>query len=143
MNKRLLAGLAAISLLAGGGSATAFAAAGPPAAAARTTTVASSTSRAPDCGPLGPLVAKGTITRAQAVAIHNAFINYVRGHWRNTLDTVLGQLVNNHTITKAQASAVSSAITHWVHKYQGEQSGEHGPCRHGHGGSMMGGSGNR
>jgi hypothetical protein len=143
MNKRLLAGLAAVSLLAGGGSATAFAAAGAPAAAASTATIASSTSKAPDCGPLGPLVAKGTITHAQAVAIHNAFINYVRGHWRNVLDTVLGQLVKNHTITKAQSSAVSSAITQWVHKYRGEMSRHHSLCHHSHGENMMRNSGNR
>jgi len=143
MNKKLLAGLAAVGLLAGGGSATALAAAGAPAAAASTAAVASSTSKVPDCGPLGPLVAKGTITHAQAIAIHNAFINYAREHWRNMLDTVLGQLVKNHTITKAQASAVTSAITQWVQKYRGEGSGHHGLCHYDHGEGMMGSTGNR
>jgi hypothetical protein len=141
MNKKLLAGLATVGLLAGGESATALAAAGAPAAAASTAAVASSTTKA-DCGPLEPLVANGTITHAQAVAIHNAFISYVRDHWRNMLDTVLSQEVKNHTITKAQASAVTSAITQRVQTYRGERSGHQGLCHH-HGGGMMGGSGNR
>ena len=131
MNKKLLAGLAAAGLLAGGGSTTVLAAAAP--AAASTSAVASSTSKAPMCGPLEPLVAKGTITHAQAMAIHNAFVKYVRGHWRSTLDTVLGQEVKNHTITKAQASAVSSYIVQWVHKIQSEEHGHDGPCNHDHG----------
>lgn len=131
MKKKLLAGLTAAGLLAGGLSTTALAAAGPPAAAASTTAAASSTSKAPVCGPLEPLIAKGTITRAEAIAIHNAFANYVRDHWRHVIDTVLGQEVKNHTITKAQASAVTSAITQWVQKYRGEE-GHHAPCHHGH-----------
>jgi hypothetical protein len=139
MNKKLLAGLAAVGLLAGGGSVTASAAAGASAAAASTAAVASSTSKAPNCGPLGSLVANGTITHAQAIAIHNAFINYARHHWRKVLDTVLGQQVKNHTITQAQANAVNSAITQWVQKYRDH----HGACHHGHGGGMMGGSGYR
>lgn len=143
MNKKLLSGLAAVGLLAGGGSATALAAAGAPAAAASTAAVASSASKAPDCGPLGPLVAKGTITQAQAIAIHKAFISYFHNHWRKVLDTVLGQQVKSHTITQAQASAVTSAITQWIQKSRGEESGHHGPCDHGHGEGMMGGSGNQ
>ena len=143
MNKKLLSSLAAVGLLAGGGSASALAVAGAPAAAASTAAVASSTSKAPDCGPLGPMVAKGTITQAQAIAIHNAFISYFHDHWRKVLDTVLGQQVKNHTITQAQASAVTSAITQWIQKYRGEGQGHHGPCHHGHGGGMMGGSGNQ
>ena len=143
MNRKLLAGLAAVGLLAGGGSATAWAAAGAPATVASTAAVASSASKAPDCGPLGPLVAKGTITHAQAIAIHDAFTTYVRDHWRTMLDTVLRQQVKNHTITKAQASAISTAITQWIQKYRGEESGHHGPCHHGHGQGMMGNSGNR
>jgi hypothetical protein len=141
MKKKLLAGLAAVGILAGGGSATALAAAGAPAAAS-TAAVASSTSKAPGCGPLEPLVAKGTITHAQAIAIHMAFISYARSHWRNMLDTVIGQEVKNHTITKAQASAVTSAITKWVQKYRATGSGHQGPCHH-HSGGMMGGSGNQ
>jgi hypothetical protein len=135
MNKKLLAGLAAVGLMASGGSATATAlAAGAPAAAASTAAVAYSTSKAPECGPLGSLVTKGTITRAQAIAIHNALVTYVRDHWRSTLDTVLGQEVKNHTITKAQASAVASAVTQWVHKYQSKEPSHHALCHHGHGG---------
>jgi hypothetical protein len=110
MNKKLLAGLAAVSFLAGGGGTTALAAVGAPAAAA-STAVASSTSGMPDHGPLGSLVAKGTITKAQAIAIRDALITYVRGHWRSTLETVLGPLVRNHTITQAQANAVITALS--------------------------------
>jgi hypothetical protein len=129
MNRKLLAGMTAVGLLAGGGSATALAAIGSPAAA--TATVASSMSKGPECGPLGPLVAKGTITRAQAISIHNAFISYARTHFRSTLDTVLGQEVKNHTITKAQASAVGSAITKWVQKYRSGGYAHHAGCHHG------------
>lgn len=135
MNKKLLAGLAAVGVMASGGSATALAVAGAPAAAASTVAVAPATSRAPECGPLEALVAKGTITRAQAVAIHDAFITYVRDHWRTTLDTVLGQEVKNRTITKAQASAVASTINQWVHKYQGAGASHHALCHHDHGGT--------
>jgi hypothetical protein len=142
MNRKLLAGLAAVGLLASGGSVTALAAAAP-AAAASSATAASSTSKGPECGPLGALVAKGTITHAQAVAIHNAFIDYARSHWRSVLDTVLAQEVKNHTITKAQASEVTSAITRWVQKYQGGGSSYHHVCHHGHAGNMMGSSGKR
>jgi hypothetical protein len=131
MNKKLLAGLASVGLLAGGGSVTALAA-GVPAAAASTTTVASSTSKAPYCGPLEPLVAKGTITHAQAVAIHNGFVKYVRDHWRSVIDTVLAQQVKNHTITKAQAGEVNKAIVGWVQKFQHEGSEHHDACYHGH-----------
>lgn len=115
MNKKLLAGLAAVSFLAGGGGMTALAAVGAPAAAA-STAVASSTSRMPDHGPgpLESLVAKGTITKAQAIAIRNALVAYVRGHWRSTLDTVLGPLVKNHTITQAQANAVITAFSQHI-----------------------------
>lgn len=140
MNRKLLAGVAAVGLMAGGGSVTAVAAAAAPAAAS-TVAVASSTSKAPGCGPLEPLVAKGTITHAQAMAIRDAFIRYVRDHWRHTLDTVLGQLVTNHTITRAQANSVTSAITQWVHKHQSEDPGHHGPCDHDHGQDMKGESG--
>lgn len=139
MNKKLLAGFAAVGILAGGGSASALAVADAPAAAS-TAAVTSSTSKAPACGPLEPLVAKGTITHAQAVAIHNAFISYARSHWRSVIDTVLGQEVRNHTVTKAQASAVTSAIIHWVQKYRAKGSSHQGTCPH-HSGGAMGGSG--
>ncbi len=142
MNKKLLAGLVAVGLLAGGESATAMAAAGAPAAPASTAAVASSTSGMPSCGPLGSLVTKGTITRAQAIAIHDAFVNYLSDHWRSMVDAVLGQLVNQHTITRAQAGSVSTAITNWMQNYRGDRSGHPGYCHHGHG-AMMGGSGNR
>jgi len=110
MIKKLLAGIAAVSFLGAGGGTTALAVVGAPAAAASTAAVAS-TPRMPDHGPLGSLVANGTITKAQAIAIHNALISYVRGHWRSTLDTVLGPLVKNHTISQTQANAVISAFS--------------------------------
>jgi len=110
MSKKLLAGLAAVSFLGAGGGTTALAVVGAPAAAA-STAVVSSTSRMPGHGPLGSLVANGTITKAQAIAIHNALITYVRAHWRSTLDTVLGPLVKNHTISQAQANAVITAFS--------------------------------
>lgn len=140
MNKKLLAGLAAVGLLAGGGGATALAAVGAPAASAGTAAVASSTPTAsstpmaPSHGPLGSLVAQGTITQAQATAIRNAFITYTQGHWRSTVNTVLGQLVGNHTITQAQANKVTAAITQWVQTHRGDASGHHGPRHHGWGG---------
>lgn len=139
MNNRLLAGLAAAGLIAGGGSATALTTAAP-AAAVSTTAVASSTSKAPDCGPLGPLVAKGTITQAQAIAIHKAFVSYFHDHWRSILDTVLGQEVKNHTISKAQATAVANAITHFTQSHRASASSHHVICHHG---GMMGKSGNK
>lgn len=130
MNKKLLAGVAALGVIAGGGSVTAVVAVGVPAAAASTTAVASSTPKATGCGPLESLVANGTITHMQAMDIHDGFVSYVHTHWRGVIDTVLGQQVKNHTITKAQAGAVSSAIIKWVQKYRGEESGHHGPCHH-------------
>jgi len=124
MNKKLLAGLAAASFLAGGGGTTALAAAGAPAAAASTASVVSST-RAPDHGPLGSLVANGTITKAQAIAIRDALVTYVHGHWRSTLDTVLGPLVNNHTITQAQAAAVITAFSQGWENHGGDHQPGH------------------
>ncbi len=140
MNKKLLAGLVAVGLLAGGESATAMAAAGAPAAPGSPAAIASSTSGMSSCGPFESLITKGTITKAQAIAIHDAFVSYLSSHWRKTIDTVLGQLVKKHTITQAQASAVTTAITQWVQNNRGHESGDHGLCHHGHGG-MMGGSG--
>ncbi len=154
MNKKLLAGLAAAGLLAGGGGTAALAVAGAPSAAASTAAVATSTPGVPAYGPLGSLVARGTITQPQATAIHNALISYMHDHWQNmrgqcdggtpamlargdALDTVLGQLVKNKTIDQAQARAVTSAFTQWMRSHAG-----HGSGHHGDGGDMMGGSGN-
>lgn len=138
MNKRLLAGLATVGIMAGGGSTAALATVGAPAAAASTVTVASRTAKEHECGPLAPLVAKGTITKAQAIAIRNAFVRYVHTHWRSTVDAVLGQQVSNHTITRAQATAVANAITEWVQNHQMHAANHHAMCEHEH---MMGGSG--
>lgn len=129
MKQKLLAGMAAVGLLAGGGSAAAVAAASAPAAAS-TAAVASSTDMKPGHGPLGSLVAAGTITQAQATAIRDAFITYGQSHWRSTVDTVLGQLVHNHTITQAQASKVTTAITQWVQSHKGDPAGHHHPGHH-------------
>ena len=160
MNRKLLAGVAAFGLLAGGGGAAALAAAAP-AAATSTVATASATTTVAAYGPLGSLVAKGTITQAQATAIHNALISYMRSHWRDMrrdctgagpdrtpwmlerggpLDTVLGQLVRNGTLTKAQASAVTSAYTQWVNAHRG--AAPHGYGRFGGHGGMMAGIGN-
>jgi hypothetical protein len=134
MKQKLLAGLATVGLLAGG-SATALAAAGAPAAAS-TAAVASSTPTptttpmAPGHGPLSSLVAKGTITQAQAIAIRDAFITYGQSHWKSTVDTVLGQLVHNHTITQAQAGQVTTAITQWVQSHHGDPAGHRVPRHH-------------
>jgi hypothetical protein len=139
MKMKLLAGLAAVGILAGSGSATALAA---PGQAASTSTVAvANASKSADCGPLAPLVAKGTITHAQAMAIHKGFVNYIRAHWRAVIATVLGQQVKSHTITKAQAGAVDSAIVSWVKKIHAKGSYHHAACHHDHDGSMSGGSG--
>ena len=143
MNKKLLAGLASVGILAGGGSASALAVAAAPAAAASTASIASSTSKAPGCGPLEPLVANGTITHAQAMAIRDAFVRYVRDHWRSTLDIVLGQEVRNMTITHAQANAVDRAISQWVHKYQSQGKQHDAACHHGQGENMKGESGDQ
>jgi hypothetical protein len=154
MNKKLLAGLAATGLLVGGGGAAALTTAGSPSAATSTVAVAASTSPMPWVhGPLASLVAKGTITRSQAIAIHHGLVGYVLSHWQSmrgwchggmpamlarggALDTVLGQLVSKGTITKAQASAVTGAFTQWALAHHGLGTGHHGCV-----GGMMGGSG--
>jgi len=160
MNRKLLAGVAALGLLAGGGGAAALAMA-TPAAATAAVAAASTIATVPAYGPLGSLVAKGTISQAQATAIHDGLIRYMRDHWQDmrrdctgagtgrtpwmlerggALDTVLGQLVKGSTLTKAQASAVTTAYTQWV-------TSQHGTWQHGYGhrgdrGGMMGGTGN-
>jgi len=154
MNKKLLAGMAATGLLVGGGGAAALTTAGVPSAAASTVAVASSTSHMPWAhGPLASLVAKGTITRSQAIAIHDGLVSYVLSHRQSmhgwchrgmsamlarggALDTVLGQLVGKGTITSAQARAVTSAFTQWVQTHRRVGAGHHG-C----GWGMPGGSG--
>jgi polyhydroxyalkanoate synthesis regulator phasin len=141
MNRKLMAGLAAAGVLAGGGSAAALIAAGAPASAANTPAVASaSATQVPAYGPLGSLVAKGTITQAQATAIHNALVKYWQDHGQpprgqcqdgtpavlapgGALATVLGQLVKDGTITQSQASAVTTAFTQWVQAPHGYRNG--------------------
>jgi Spy/CpxP family protein refolding chaperone len=137
MKQKLLAGLATVGLLASGGSAIALAAASAPAAAstaaaASSTPTPTATPMAPGQGhgPLSSLVAKGTITQAQAMAIRDAFITYGQTHWRSTVDTVLGQLVHNHTITQAQSRSVTNAITQWVQTHRGDPAGHRYPHHH-------------
>ncbi len=158
MNRKLLAGVAAIGLLAGGGGAAALAVAAP--AAATGTVAAVSTTAVPAYGPLGALVARGTITQAQATAIRNSLMSYMRSHWQvmrrdcagagqdrtpwmlergGALDTVLGQLVKDSTLTKTQASAVTSAYTQWMTSHH--RTWRYGYGHHGYGGGMMGGPG--
>jgi hypothetical protein len=136
MKQKLLAGLATVGLLAGG-SATALAAASAPAAASTAAVTSSTptpttTPMAPGQGhgPLSSLVAKGTITQAQAMAIRDAFITYGQSHWKSTVNTVLGGLVHNHTINQAQANKVTTAITQWVQSHHGDPAGHHVPRHH-------------
>jgi polyhydroxyalkanoate synthesis regulator phasin len=157
MNKKLVAGLAAVGVLAGGGTAAALITAGGAApATASTVTTVSTTATVPVGSPLASLVAKGTITQSQATAIQNALITYLREHrldmgarcagsWSDgmpmlashgPLKTVLGQLVKNGTITQAQASAVTSAFTQQIRAHWGN-----GPGMRGYGPGMMGGYG--
>lgn len=155
MNRKLLAGLVATGLLVGGGGAAAVTTASLPSAAASTVAVASSTYRMPSAwhGPLASLVAKGTITKSQAIAIHDGLVSYMASHRQSmrgwchggmsallarggALETVLGQLVSKGTINKAQASAVTSAFTEWVQAHHGL-----GARHHGCGWGMKGGPG--
>ncbi len=147
MNRKLLAGLAVAGVLAGGGgAAAAIGAAGSPASAS-TLAVASSVSQVPGYGPLGSLVTKGTLTQAQATAIHNALVKYWDAHRQamraqcdgtrpavlapgGALETVLAQLVKDGTITQAQADAVTNAFTQWVQAHGAYQARMHG---HGYG----------
>jgi len=139
MKQKLLAGVAAVGLLAGGASAITLAAASAPAAASTAAVASSTPTPTPTTtpmapgqghGPLSSLVAKGTITQAQAVAIRDAFITYGQSHWKRTVDTVLGGLVHNHTLTQAQASKVTTAITQWVQSHRGDPAGHHHPGHH-------------
>jgi hypothetical protein len=155
MNKKLVAGLAAVGVLAGGGTAAALITAGG-AAPATASTAVSTTATAPAGSPLASLATNGTITRSQATAIQNALITYMRENrhdmgdhraafWmggtppmlasNGPLKTVLGQLVNNGTITQSQATAVTSAFTQQMKLHWGDGHGMRG-----HGPGMMGGS---
>ncbi len=133
---KLMAGVLTAGLLAGGGTTAAVLAGGATAAATAATTATSATS-APSFVPfpLQQLVDNGTITQAQATAIHNALYQYVEQHgpasgWTGTtppvlepgpLATVLGQLVKNGTITQAQANAITSAISAQVKAHFGSR----------------------
>ena len=149
MRKKLVAALAAGGVLVGGGSAAAVFAATSSAQAAPATATATATTPAPYThGPLGELVAKGTITQAQADAIRTAMIGYMQNHRpdftpgstppalqpNGPLATVLPQLVAKGTITQAQATAVKNAVTQQVQEHwrNGTGPGGYGP-------GMMGG----
>ena len=156
MNKKLVAGLAAVGVLAGGGTAAALIATGGTTPATATTISAvSTTATVPAGSPLASLVARGTITGSEATAIQNALIAYMREHRQDLgdhctfrpdgtpwmlassgpLKTVLGQLVKNGTITQAQATAITSAFTQEIKEHWGD-----GPGEHGYGPGMMGGA---
>jgi polyhydroxyalkanoate synthesis regulator phasin len=156
MNNKLMAGLAAVGVLAGGGTAAALIIAGGTASAtAGTVTAVSTTATVPAGGPLASLVAKGTITQTQATAIQDALVTYTREHRQDMdehcafgsggtprmlasggpLATVLGQLVKNGTITGSQAAAVTSAFTQQIKAHWSD-----GPGWRGHGPGMMGGA---
>ena len=100
-------------------------------------------------GPLAELVAKGTITQAQAGAIRTAMIGYMQNHRpdftpgstppalqpNGPLATVLPQLVAKGTITQDQATAVKNAVTQQVQEHwrTGTGPGSYGPGRMGGG----------
>lgn len=144
MNKRVMAGLAAASVLTSGISAVALVTGSGVAPASAAVAAAYSAPRMPCAGnALNSLVRKGTITRAQATAVQQAFGTYMRDqagrmgwgmasmrrHMRDMMahgpmETVLRQLVSKGTITGAQATAIIRQMrTH---------------CGRGHGGGMMG-----
>lgn len=131
--KKLAGGIAVAAVLIGGGTAAALTTTAGT-ATARTVAATSATPVVPASSPLGALVARGTITRAQADAVHNALYTYMRAHRQEVRDhrsattppmlatngplqTVLGQLVENHTISQAQATAITSAITEQVREH--------------------------
>ena len=150
MKKMMVAGLAAVGVLAGGASVAALVTGGGAAPATATTATAESTTAQMPCagGALSSLVRKGTITKAQATAIQNALWTYMRDHsgrmgehmgsirshmgdmddmWAHgPMATVLQELVSKGTITKTQATAITTAITQQMTAW------------HGHGPGMMG-----
>lgn len=161
MNKKLLAGLAAAGILAGGGgTAAALLAAGTPAAASTAAAITGTATVPGYYGPLGSLVAQGTISRSEAAAIHSGLMTYRHDHWQEMrgqcagwgtdatpwmlekggpLESVLGQLVKDGTLTKSQASAVSTAFSQWMQAHRGHGPGHYRTGPDGDGGGMMGG----
>ena len=75
MNKKLLAGLAAVGILAGGGGAAALATAGAPAAAASTVAAVAGTPGVAAYGPLGSLIA--TPIRFSPGSMANTLIGFL------------------------------------------------------------------
>jgi hypothetical protein len=144
MNKRVIAGLAAASVLTGGASAVALDTGGGVAPAGATVAAAYSTPRMPcAANALNSLVRNGTISRAQAAAVQKAFWTFVRDQagrmgWgmasmrhhmgdmtaHGPMAALLRHLVSEGAITRAQATAIIQQMrTH---------------CGHWHGGGMMG-----
>jgi hypothetical protein len=137
MNKRVMAGLAAAGVLTSGLSAVALVTGSGVAPASGAAAAAYSAPRMPCAGnALNSLVRKGTISRAQATAVHDAFRRYMRDQagrmgWgmagmrhhmgdmtaHGPMAAVLRQLVSNGTITRAQATAIiqqmRSHCGHW------------------------------
>jgi hypothetical protein len=146
MNKKVMAGLAAASVLTGGASAAAVVAGGGVAPVRATVAAAYSIPRMPSCaaGALNHLVRTGMITRVQATAVHNAFSTYMRDHAgqmggymgsmrhlmgdmtaHGPMATMLRPLVSKGTITRAQATAMIEQMRT--------------RCGHWHGAGMTGG----
>ena len=155
MRKRLILALAgagigigAMAMALGGGVSL---------AASGTAAPSAQTLPAPPAGsPLATLVANGTLTQAQATAIQNGLVGYMRDHWppaagRSTgtppmlaadgpLTTVLSGLVKDGTLTQAQATAVQNAVTQQVQSRFAGGTGPMGPMGPG-GMRMYGGPG--
>ena len=115
-------GIGAVALTLGGAPVMAVSPTGAPTASALPTP--------PSGSPLTTLVANGTLSEAQATAIQNALVGYVREHWppatgwsngtppvlasNGPLATVLNGLVKDGTLTQAQAIALQDAVTQQV-----------------------------
>lgn len=142
LRKKFAAGVVVAGVLAGGGTAAAVLAGSAPAMAEGTTIAAAATTPAPSCVPvpLQGLVGNGTITQAQATAVHDALFAYVQANRpvpgtnataspmlapNGALQTVLGQLVSNGTITEAQASAITDAMSSHANARVGAGFGMH------------------
>ncbi len=149
LTKKVSAGLLAASVLAGGGTAGALLSGGV-ATAAAAPTIAATSSFVPY--PLQRLVASGTITQAQASAIHDALCAAVQANApafggrralsppvaaNGALASALAPLVKNGTITQAQATAITDAFSAQMNAHFGMGRARGG----GFGPFAMGGSG--
>jgi len=129
MRKQLALALAAAGI---GIGAVALALGGTPVLAVSPTSAPSASALpAPPAGsPLATLVANGTLSGAQAAAVQNALVGYMREQWPpvtgwsngtppvlasdGPLAMVLSGLVQDDTLTQAQATALQNAVTQLV-----------------------------